>query len=48
MGMTGSVVRESGNLYKVRVTGLASREAADSAVVAIKAKLGGSPFVLTP
>lgn len=48
MGMTGSVLRESGNLYKVRVTGLTSREAADSAVVAIKAKLGGSPFVLTP
>lgn len=48
IGMGGSVVRESGNLYKVRVTGLPSREAADSAVAAIKAKLGGTPFVLTP
>jgi hypothetical protein len=48
IGMGGSVARESGNLYKVRVTGLASREAADSAVTAIKAKLGGTPFVLTP
>ena len=38
--------RRAGNLYKVRVTGLPSREAADSAVAAIKAKLGGSPFVL--
>ena len=46
--MGGSVLRESGNLYKVRVTGLASREAADSAVAAIKAKLGGTPFVLAP
>lgn len=48
IGMGGSVVRESGNLYKVRVTGLPTREAADSAVAAIKAKLGGTPFVLTP
>ena len=48
IGIGGSVVRESGNLYKVRVTGLASREAADSAVAAIKAKLGGTPFVLAP
>lgn len=48
IGMGGSVVRESGNLYKVRVTGLPSREAADSAVAAIRAKLGGTPFVLTP
>ena len=48
IGMSGSVARESGNLYKVRVTGLPSREAADSAVAAIKAKLGGTPFVLTP
>ena len=48
IGMGGSVVRESGNLYKVRVTGLPSRDAADSAVAAIKAKLGGTPFVLTP
>ena len=48
MGLTGTAVQESGNLYKVRVTGLASRAAADSAVVRIKAKLGGSPFVLAP
>ena len=41
-------MREAGNLYKVRVTGLPSREAADSAVAAIKAKLGGNPFVLAP
>jgi len=48
MGMTASVQLEAGNLYKVRVTGLPSREAADSAVVAIKAKLGGNPFVVAP
>ena len=48
MGLTGTAVKESGNLFKVRVTGLPSREAADAAVAAIKAKLGGSPFVLAP
>lgn len=48
MGMTGTVVQEKGNLYKVRVLGLASRDAADAAAAAIKAKLGGSPFVLAP
>jgi len=48
MGMNGTVVPESGNLYKVRVVGLASREAADSAAAAIRAKLGGTPFVLAP
>jgi len=48
MGMTASVQLEAGNLYKVRVTGLPTREAADSAVVAIKAKLGGNPFVVAP
>jgi hypothetical protein len=48
LGMTGTVVKESGNLFKVRVAGLPTREAADSAVSAIKAKLGGSPFVLAP
>jgi tetratricopeptide (TPR) repeat protein len=48
MGMTGTVLRESGNLYKVRVTGLASRDAAEAAAAAIKARLGGSPFVLVP
>ena len=48
MGMTGTAVKESGNLYKVRVTGLASRDAAEAAASAIKTKLGGSPFVLVP
>jgi tetratricopeptide (TPR) repeat protein len=48
MGVTAVVDVQAGNLYKVRVTGLPSREAADSAVVAIKAKLGGNPFVLAP
>jgi tetratricopeptide (TPR) repeat protein len=48
MGATAVVDREPGNLFKVRVTGLPSREAADSAVLAIKAKLGGNPFVLAP
>jgi len=48
MGMTGTTVTEKGNLYKVRVLGLPSREAADAAAAAIKAKLGGSPFVLAP
>ncbi|MEZ4413216.1 MAG: SPOR domain-containing protein [Gemmatimonadales bacterium] len=48
MGMTGTAVKEKGNLYKVRVLGLASREAADAAAAAIKARLGGSPFVLVP
>lgn len=48
LGMTGTVVNEQGNLFKVRVTGLASRDAADAAAAAIKAKLGGSPFVLVP
>jgi tetratricopeptide (TPR) repeat protein len=48
MGATAVVKKEAGNLYKVSVTGLPSREAADSAVVAIKARLGGNPFVLAP
>lgn len=48
VGMTGVVVPEGGNLFKVRVTGLATREAADSAVAKIKARLGGTPFVLVP
>lgn len=48
LGYTGTVAKEGGNLYKVRVTGLASRDAADAAVAAIKARLGGSPFVLVP
>jgi tetratricopeptide (TPR) repeat protein len=48
MGATAVVRKEAGNLYKVSVTGLPSREAADSAVVAIKARLGGNPFVLAP
>ena len=48
MGMTGTAVQEQGDLYKVRVLGLASREAADAAAAAIKARLGGSPFVLAP
>lgn len=48
MGATAIVKKEAGNLYKVSVTGLPSREAADSAVAAIKAKLGGNPFVLAP
>lgn len=48
MGMNGTVVKEQGNLFKVRVTGLASRDAADSAAAAIKAKMGGNPFVLAP
>jgi len=48
MGMTGTAVKEQGNLYKVRVLGLASRDAADAAAAAIKARLGGSPFVLAP
>jgi len=48
MGATATVDKEPGNLFKVRVTGLPSREAADSAVLAIKAKLGGNPFVLAP
>jgi hypothetical protein len=48
LGMTGTVLKEQGNLYKVRVVGLASRDAADAAAATIKAKLGGSPFVLAP
>lgn len=48
IGMPGVVVPEGGNLFKVRVTGLPTREAADSAVARIKAKLGGTPFVLVP
>ncbi len=48
MGLTGTVVRESGSLYKIRVLGLASRADADATVGAVKAKLGGSPFVLAP
>jgi tetratricopeptide (TPR) repeat protein len=48
MGATAVVKKEAGNLYKVSVTGLPSREAADSAVVAIRARLGGDPFVLAP
>lgn len=48
MGLNGTVVKEQGNLFKVRVTGLASREAADTAAATIKAKMGGNPFVLAP
>lgn len=48
MGLAGTVVHEGGNLYKVRVVGLPSRDAADATVAAVKAKLGGNPFVLVP
>lgn len=48
IGLTGVVVREGASLFKVRVTGLPDRAAADSAVARIKAGLGGNPFVLVP
>jgi cell division septation protein DedD len=41
-----AVTLEEGGLYKVRVGDYASREEAIAAVPAIKAKLGGSPFVV--
>jgi len=45
LGYTTVVVQERG-LYKVRAGGFATREAAQQAAGTLKAKLGGSPFVV--
>jgi cell division septation protein DedD len=41
-----AITVEEGGLYKVRVGSYASREEAIAALPEIKAKLGGSPFVV--
>jgi sporulation related protein/tetratricopeptide repeat protein len=46
-GYRSSVVRD-GNVFKVRVMGFPSRAAADTAVIRIRDKFGGSPFVVAP
>jgi len=45
LGYTTVIARE-GSLYKVRVGGFATREAAQQTAKVLKAKLGGSPFVV--
>jgi cell division septation protein DedD len=40
------VTVQEGGLYKVRVGGYATRAEATAAVPEVKAKLGGSPFVV--
>jgi hypothetical protein len=39
-------VAEEGGLYKVRIGGYATKADAAAAVPGVKAKLGGSPFVV--
>ena len=46
LGLTVRTVRQ-GTLYKVRVGEYATREAAQTAAASLKAKLGGSPFVVS-
>ena len=45
LGYSAVIVRERG-LYKVRAGAFATREEAQAAVARVKAKLGGSPFVV--
>ena len=45
LGFTTVTVKEKG-LYKVRAGGFATRAEAQAAAARIKAKLGGSPFVV--
>jgi cell division septation protein DedD len=46
LGLTVTTVHE-GSLYKVRVGEYATRDAAQTAASSLKAKLGGSPFVVS-
>jgi len=46
LGLTVVTVRQ-GNLYKVRVGEYPTREAAQNAAASLKAKLGGTPFVVS-
>jgi cell division septation protein DedD len=46
LGLTVTTVHQ-GSLYKVRVGEYATREAAQNAASSLKAKLGGSPFVVS-
>jgi len=46
LGLTVKTVKDKG-LYKVRVGEYATREAAQTAAASLKAKLGGSPFVVS-
>jgi len=41
-----AVVAEEGGLYKVRIGSYATKADAAAAVPGVKAKLGGSPFVV--
>jgi hypothetical protein len=41
------VTVQQGSLYKVRVGEYSTREAAQRAASSLKAKLGGSPFVVS-
>jgi cell division septation protein DedD len=46
LGLTVVTTRQ-GSLYKVRIGEYAIREAAQTAASSLKAKLGGSPFVVS-
>ena len=46
-GFKGLIVRE-GAYYKVRLGAYANRAEATAAAAQVKAKLGGSPFVVAP
>lgn len=46
-GYQAAVVRD-GNAFKVRVTGFPTRAAADTAVIRIRNRFGGNPFVVAP
>lgn len=46
-GYQASVIQD-GNAFKVRVVGFPTRAAADTAVVRIRNRFGGSPFVVAP
>jgi cell division protein FtsN len=46
LGLTVKTVRDKG-LYKVRIGEYSTREAAQTAAGSLKAKLGGSPFVVS-
>jgi septal ring-binding cell division protein DamX len=45
LGLTVKTIEEKG-LYKVRIGEYPTREAAQNAAASLKAKLGGSPFVV--
>lgn len=43
-----AAVIQDGNAFKVRVTGFPTRAAADTAVIRIRNRFGGNPFVVAP